>query len=561
MTATTQAATTAASPAVLEKQGADLDITTGRPATLAANGMVTSPHALASSAGVDVLRAGGSAVDAAIATAAVLSVVYPHMTGLGGDAFWLVHDGASGEIDYLNGGGKAAARATIAALTARGLNEIPLRGIIPATLTVPGAVASWTEAHARCGRLPLTRILDSAIAYARDGFPVTARLSSFIAMIHDDLAKQSEAAGIFLPGRKVPAAGSKISNPDLAATLQAIADRGWSGFYEGAVAAEMARFARDAGGFFAAGDFANQKASWGTPLTGRYRDVTIFNTPPPTQGFSVIEMLNLIEPADLGDLLGPDKVHVMVQAKQIAYHDRDRMLADPTFAEVPVEMLISKAYARKRGALINPRRALSWDKVPSFGSLAGDTVYLAAADRDGNAVSLIQSLYGGFGSCMVAGRSGVVLQNRSAYFSLDAAHPNRLEPGKIPMHTLIASMATRGGRLSHVLGCMGADGQPQIQLQLYSAMIDRGLDIQQAIEMPRFLSGRFTLGEARDTLHMEGRFSEATMAELARRGHIVDRWEAWNERAGHAHGITIDPERRMLCGGSDPRSDGAAIGY
>ncbi len=540
-----------------------MDITTGRPATLTPNGMVTSPHALASSAGVDVLRAGGSAVDAAIATAAVLAVVYPHMTGLGGDAFWLIHDGASGEIDYLNGGGKAAAGATIAALTARGLGEIPLRGIIPATLTVPGAVASWTEAHARRGRLPLKRVLGAAICYARDGFPVTARLSSFIAMMRDELAGQREAADVFLPGGNAPAPGNKLSNPDLAATLQAVADRGWPGFYEGVVAAEMARFARDAGGFFAAADFANQKASWGAPLSGTYRDVTIFNTPPPTQGFTVIEMLNLIEPTDFGgiDLLAPDRVHLMVQAKQIAYRDRDQMLADPAFAEVPVEMLISKEYARRRRALIDPKRALSWDKVPSFGNLAGDIVYLAAADRDGNAVSLIQSLYGAFGSCMVAGRTGVVLQNRSAYFSLDAAHPNCLAPGKIPMHTLISSMAKRNGKLSHVLGCMGDDGQPQIQLQLYSAMIDRGLDIQQAIEMPRFLSGRFTLGEARDTLHMEGRFPEATMAELARRGHIVDRWEAWNEKAGHAHGITINAATRMLCGGSDPRSDGAAIGY
>ncbi len=538
-----------------------MDITTGRPATLATNGMVTSPHALASSAGVDVLRAGGSAVDAAIATSAVLAVVYPHMTGLGGDAFWLIHDGASGEIAYLNGGGNAAASATIAALKARGVDEIPLRGIVPATLTVPGAVASWTEAHARRGRLPLTRVLDAAIAYARDGFPVTARLSSFIAMMRDDLASQREAARIFLPDGDIPAAGSRIRNPDLASTLQAVADRGWSGFYEGRVADEMARFAQEAGGVFASADFAKQKASWGKPLTGRYRDVTIFNTPPPTQGFTVIEMLNLIEPRDLGDLLGPDRVHLMVQAKQIAYHDRDQMLADPAFADVPVEMLVSKDYARKRSALIDPARALSWDKVPSFGSLAGDTIYVATVDRDGNAVSLIQSLYGAFGSCMVAGRTGVVLQNRSAYFSLDGAHPNCLAPGKIPMHTLISSMAKRDGKLSHVLGCMGADGQPQIQLQLYSAMIDHGLDIQEAIEMPRFLSGRFTLGEARDTLHMEGRFPEATMDALARRGHIVDRWEAWNEMAGHAHGITIDRLSGMLCGGSDPRSDGAAIGY
>jgi gamma-glutamyltranspeptidase len=540
-----------------------LEIRTGRPVTLAPRGMVTSPHSLASSAGVDVLRAGGSAIDAAIAASAVLAVVYPHMTGLGGDAFWLIHDGGSGEISYLNGGGKAAAGASLAALSERGLRDIPLRGVVPATLTVPGAVASWIAAHDAHGRLPLSRVLDSAIGYAEEGFPVTARLASFVEMMREDLARQPEAAAMFLPGGAVPAAGTTLRHPDLAATLRAIAGEGWSGFYAGPVAAEMDRFSRDAGGFFRLADFGRQTASWGAPLVGRYRGVEIYNTPPPTQGFSVIEMLNLLELHDLRgmDLLCGERLHLMVQAKQIAYHDRDAVLADPAFADVPVERLISKDYALRRSRLIDPARALRWDEVPSYGSLAGDTVYVAAVDRDGNAASLIQSLYGAFGSCMVAGHTGVVLQNRSAYFSLDPVNPNRLEPGKIPLHTLIASIAKRDGGLWSVLGCMGADGQPQIQLQLYSAMIDGGLDIQEAIELPRFLSGRFSLDEARDTLHMEGRFPAAALEALQRRGHIVNRWEAWNEKAGHAHGITRDVRSGMLSGGSDPRSDGAAIGY
>lgn len=539
-----------------------MDIRTGRPVTLAPRGIVTSPHSLASSAGVDVLRSGGSAIDAAIAASAVLAVVYPHMTGLGGDAFWLVHDSRSGKVKYLNGGGKAASGSSLAALQQRGLNEIPLRGVIPATLTVPGAVASWTEAHDACGRLPLSRVLESAISYARDGFPVTGRLASFIQMLRDDLVRQREAAALFFPGGAAPSPGTRLTNPDLADTLQAIADLGRSGFYEGPVAAEMARFSQEAGGLFRLADFHLQRAVWGAPLVGRYRDVTIYNTPPPTQGFTVIEMLNLIEPHEPPgrDLLGPDHVHLLVQAKQIAYHDRDRLLADPAFANVPIEMLVSREYARERGELIDLRSALRWDQVPSGGSLAGDTVYVAAVDRDGNAASLIQSLYGAFGSCVVAGRTGVVLQNRGSYFSLDPNHPNRLEPGKIPLHTLIASIAKRDGKLWSVLGCMGADGQPQIQLQLYSAMIDFGLDIQEAIEMPRFLSGRFALGEARDTLHMEGRFPADTIKVLEQRGHIVNRWEPWNELAGHAHGITVGSSG-MFSGGSDPRSDGAAIGY
>ena len=540
-----------------------MDIRTGRPATLAPNGMVTSPHSLASAAGLDVLRAGGSAIDAAIATSAVLAVVYPHMTGLGGDAFWLIHDGASGDVRYLNGGGKAAAGSTLSSLQQRGLKEIPLRGVVPATLTVPGGVSSWIEAHDSCGRLPLRRVLESAIGYARDGFPVTGRLADFIEMIRDDLVQDREAAALFFPQGAAAPPGAKLTNANLARTLQSIADSGWSGFYEGPVAAEMARFSEEKGGLFRSADFGSQKATWGAALAGRYRDVTIFNTPPPTQGFTVIEMLNLVEPHELHrkDFLGADHVHLLVQAKQIAYHDRDLLLADPSFADVPVERLISKQYAGERGRLIDVSSVLKWDTVPSFGSLAGDTVYIAAVDRDGNAASLIQSLYGAFGSCVVAGKTGVILQNRGAYFSLDPAHPNRLEPGKIPLHTLIASIAKRDGKLWSVLGCMGADGQPQIQLQLYSAMIDFGLDIQEAIEMPRFLSGRFALGEARDTLHMESRFPGGTIDALERRGHTVNRWGAWNEMAGHAHGITIDRRMGILRGGSDPRSDGAAIGY
>jgi gamma-glutamyltranspeptidase/glutathione hydrolase len=540
-----------------------LEIRTGRPATLAPHGMVTSPHSLASSAGVDVLRAGGTAIDAAIATAAVLGVAYPHMTGIGGDAFWLIHDGASGEIEYLNGGGKAAAGASPEALEQRGLREIPLRGIVPATLTVPGSVASWTKAHDKYGRLPLPRVLEAAIGYARGGYPVTARLADFIGFMRDELRNHPETAALLLPDGAAPQAGAKLANPGLANTLQAIADRGRAGFYEGPVAAEMARFSRQQGGFFELADLAKQSAEWGKPLIGRYRDLTIYNTPPPTQGFTVIEMLNLVEPFDFRatELLGPDRVHMLVQAKQIAYHDRDRLLADPAFADVPIETLISREYAARRRSLLDPATALRWDQVPSYGSLSGDTVYIAAVDRHGNAVSLIQSLYGGFGSCVTAGNTGIILQNRSAYFSLDPAHPNCLAPGKIPLHTLIASMAKRNGKLSTVLGCMGADGQPQIQLQVYNAMIDYGLDIQEALELPRFLSGRFALGEARDTLYLESRFPADTIDALERRSHTVHRWGGWNELAGHAHGITIGAEDRILSGGADPRSDGAAIGY
>ena len=540
-----------------------MQITTGRPVTMGPNGMVTCPHALASQAGVEVLRAGGSAVDAAIATSAALAVLYPHMTGVGGDAFWLIHDAKTQAVRYLDGGGRAAASASIEWFAQRGHAEVPFRGILPATLTTPGSVASWVEAHATYGRLPLARNLQTAIGYARDGFPVTERLAGWIEFARKDLEPHAESMAIFMPDGKAPRPGTRLTNPNLAHTLSAIAERGRAGFYEGPVAAELARFAGEKGGFFTASDLAVQTARWGKPLQGRYRDLTLYETPAPTQGFTVLEMLNLLEPFELHqrEYLGADHAHLLVQAKQVAYHDRDRHLADPAFADVPMERLISKTYANERRKLMDPARALPWDKVPSYGSLTGDTVYIAVVDAEGNAVSLIQSLYGVFGSAVVAGNTGVVLQNRSAYFSLDPSHPNRLEPGKTPLHTLIASMGFRNDKLWSVVGCMGADGQPQIHLQTYINLLDFDRNIQEALEAPRWLSGRFGLGESRDTLHIEARFPKATIDELDRRGHILDRWGDWNELAGHAHGIVIDPESGMRYGGSDPRSDGAAIGY
>ena len=303
-----------------------MEITTGRPVTMGPTGMVTCPHALASQAGVDVLRAGGSAVDAAIATSAALSVLYPHMTGVGGDAFWLIYDAKSRAVRYLDGGGRAAAGASIEWFRERGHAEVPFRGILPATLSTPGAVASWAEAHAAYGRLPLKRNLETAIGYARDGFPVTARVAGFIELAAADLAPHAETTAIFMPRGEVPRAGSLLTNPGLARTLEAIASHGRAGFYEGDVAHELARFSREQGGFFSEADLAAQTARWGEPLKGTYRDLTLYETPAPTQGFTVLEMLNLLEPFELHkrEYLGADHAHLLVQAKQIAYHDRDR---------------------------------------------------------------------------------------------------------------------------------------------------------------------------------------------------------------------------------------------
>lgn len=540
-----------------------LGIPTGRPPTLAPNGIVCSPHALASAAGVEALQGGGSAVDAAIATSAALSVLYPHMTGIGGDAFWLVYDASSKQVRYLAGGGRAARRASIGWFQARGLSQVPLTGIAPATLSVPGAVATWCAAHEAYGRLPLAHDLARATAYARDGYPVTAKLSTFMDLACGDNVFNAHASALFLPSGKAPRAGERLTNPGLAAVLARIGIAGRAGFYEGETARRLASFAQQEGGFFDESDLHQQRAEWGLPIRSTYRNVEVFETPAPTQGFTVLEMLNLVEPYDLGamDPFGPDLTHLLVQAKQIAFRDRDALLADPDFAAVPEQRLISKAYAAHRRGLIRMDRALAWDEVPSYGSLNGDTVFVSTMDADGNAVALIQSLYSLFGSGVVAGETGILLQNRAAYFSLDPAHPNRLEPGKRPLHTLIASMAFEEGRLRHVLGCMGADGQPQIHLQCYVRLLDFGWNIQQAIEAPRWLSGRFAIGEPRDLLNVEGRFPETTVRALEHRGHPINRWPDWMEKAGHAHGISVDPRTGVRIGGADPRSDGAAIGY
>jgi gamma-glutamyltranspeptidase/glutathione hydrolase len=525
--------------------------------------MVCAPHALASAAGVEALQRGGSAVDAAIAASAVLSVLYPHMTGIGGDAFWLIHDKGAGTVKHLAGGGRAAGRAGIEWFHSRGMQQVPLTGILPATLSVPGAVATWCEAHEAYGRRPLREDLARATGYAEDGYPVTAKLAAFIELAHSEDAFNAPAQALFLPQGRLPRAGDRLRNVGLAAALRRIAEAGREGFYHGETARRLAAFAREEGGFFEEADFARQRATWAEPIRGTYRNVEIVETPAPTQGFTVLEMLNLIEPYELGrmDPLGPDLTHLLVQAKQIAFCDRDAVLADPEFATVPEQRLISKAYAEGRRGLIRMDRALAWDEVPSYGSLAGDTVFICAMDGDGNAAALIQSLYSLFGSGVVAGDTGILLQNRAAYFSLDAGHPNRLEPGKRPLHTLIASMAFENGELRHVLGCMGADGQPQIHLQAYVRLLDFGWDIQQAVEAPRWLSGRFALGEPRDLLNIEGRFPAATVQELERRGHPINRWPDWMEKAGHAHGISADPRSGLRIGGADPRSDGAAIGY
>ncbi|MGH7320972.1 MAG: gamma-glutamyltransferase family protein, partial [Candidatus Rokuibacteriota bacterium] len=420
----------------------------------------------------------------------------------------------------------------------------------------------WATAHATYGRRPFAELLAPAIEYARDGFPVTARLAGWISQAEDVLARAPETAAMLLPEGRSPRAGQPLRFPDLARTLEAIQVAGRAGLYEGEVAKELARASRVGGGLLDEADLAATRAEWGAPLVGTYRGVRLYETPPPTQGFAALLLLALLAEDDLPRLgyQSAASIHLLVEAKKLAFADRNRYLTDPAFVPVPTARFLDPDYARQRRALIDPARAQAWDTVPA-GSLEGDTVSVAVVDADDTAVSLIQSLYFGFGSGVVAGRTGVLLQNRGAYFTLDPRHPNRLEPGKQPLHTLMPSLAFEGDRLRWLFGCMGADGQPQIHAQVYSALIDFGLDLQQAIEAPRWLAGRFALGDPREPLNVEARFSAATLAGLEARGHAVVRWPPWSELAGHAHGIEIEPGSATRMGAADPRADGAAIGY
>jgi gamma-glutamyltranspeptidase len=531
-----------------------------RPVTMAPHGLVASPHYLASQAGVEILKKGGTAVDAAIATNAVLNVVYPHMCGIGGDAFWLIFESASKELSFLNASGRSPYGATIDYFRRAGRSSIPLRGLLP--VTVPGAVDGWFEAHGRFGKLPMTAVLEPAVGYGRKGYPVTPILSFQIQEAALDLSRFSTSKNLFLPGGKAPSPGDILTNPNLAKSLEKIAHEGRDVFYQGEISREIIKFSRENGGLLGERDFHETKSTWGKPVSSGYREYNIFETAPNSQGLAALMILNLLEGYDLSSLgyQSPDHLHLMIEAKKVAFADRNRYISDPERSKIPVEELLSKDYATKRRPSIRQDRAADSSAIPA-GSFGKDTIYLCVVDEAGNAVSLIQSLYFSFGSAAVAGETGIVLQNRGAYFSLDPNHVNCLQPHKRTFHTLMASMAFKGEKPYMVFGTSGADGQPQTHVQVMTGVFDFGLDMQSAIEAPRWLSGRYLLNQPEGVLTVEGRFPSSVIEELRKRGHEVKAVENWSPVMGSAHGIIIHPENGLRLGGSDPRSDGAAIGY
>jgi gamma-glutamyltranspeptidase/glutathione hydrolase len=533
------------------------------PLVRARHGLVATPHVLASDAGLAVMRAGGNALDAAIAAAATIAVVYPHMNAIGGDSFWLVHDARAGVLRGLNAAGRAAGGVDPDAYRARFGGAMPVRGGA-AALTVPGVVSGWWEAH-RLSREGLgspiawPALLLTAIGHAREGFPVSSgqrRVTSgaaplFAAGAPDEVRRSFWP--LFHPDRL---ATGRFVQPDLARTLAELADGGAETFYRGPLARRIAAGAAAVGSPLTADDLATHRAEWVTPLRVPYRGYEVASLPPPTQGFAALAILALLDGFDVASLDDADHVHVVVEATRLAFEDRDRYLADPTVVPVPVERCLDPGRLARRRERISRRQAMA--AGPAGAAAGGDTIAIVAADAAGNAVSVIQSTYHEFGAAVVAGDTGVLLQNRGAFFSLDPAHPNALAPRKQPAHTLIPSMLLAGGRPRLVYGTMGGEGQPQTQAALVTRLADRGLDPQAAVEAPRWLYGR-TWGEPSRALRLEGRFDPQVAATLASRGHDVRVVEEWSDLMGHAH--LIELAGGELRGGSDPRADGAAVGW
>ena len=535
-------------------------VPTRRPEAHARRGVIATPHHLASEAGLAVLERGGNALDAAVAAAITIAVVYPHMTGIGGDSFWLVWDAAGHRLRGLNAAGRAAAAATLDLYRSRWGTSIPVRGGA-AALTVPGAVSGWWHVHresrtALASPIGWAALFEHAIAHARDGIPVSAGQRRVTAQTADLFTGEppAEIRSTLWP-RYHPdrLGGPRFTQPELADTLARVADGGADEFYQGRLARRIAEAAGALGSPLALADLAAHRADWVEALRVPYRGGEAVSFPPPTQGFAALAILAMLDGVDLRALDDAGRVHLIVEATKLAFEDRDRFLADPACVDVPIARCLDPERLAQRRARIARTAAAAPPGAPA----AGDTIAIVAADAAGNAVSVIQSLYHEFGAGVVAGDTGVLLQNRGAFFSLDPAHPNCLAPGKRTAHTLIPSMYFLEGRPRFVYGTMGGEGQPQTQAALVTRLVDDGLGPQEAVEAPRWLYGR-TWGEASKALRLEARFGPEVVADLAARGHEVKVVEPWSDLVGHAQVVALDASG--LRGGSDPRADGAALG-
>ena len=531
-----------------------------RPVIMGRRGAVASNHPLATQAGLLALQAGGNAVDAAVAVACTLGVVEPMMSGLGGDGFYHVFMRATGEAVVFNGTGPAPRAAT----PERYAGGIPLKG--PLSFQTPGSVGAWGAMHQRFGRRPWASLFEAAVYYAREGFGATRAFRHFAGEQRTALAADRRSARTFLRNGAPPSLGDPIVQPDLARTLGALAAEGADSFYRGPLAKAFARGCQEAEALVTAEDLAEYAPEVQSPIETTYRGYVVREAPPNSMGWVLLQELNIVERFDLAAMgaLTADAVHLLVEAKKLAFADRERYASDPRFFAAPLDELLSKAYAARLAAEIDLKRAAS--PLQAAASPAGtDTTYFCVVDGEGNAVSAIQSINSAFGSGVTAGETGILLNNRMLPWHLEPGHPNRLQPGKRVRHTMNPPMVFKDGELWCVFGTPGGDNQVQINLQVLTSLIDFGYDPQQAAEAPRWSSTQpgqeaNSPHEGPDALTMESRFAPEVRSELVARGHRV-------VPVGDIEGpcsieiIRRDPATGMLMAGSDPRRDGWALAY
>lgn len=544
------------------------DRITGRPhatrsEVIARHGAAATSQPLATQVALTILTEGGNAVDAAIAANAALALMEPTGCGLGGDLFAIVWDAKSRRPHGLNASGRSPYDLSLDHLRSLGLAYIPPYGPLP--VTVPGCVDGWFELHGKFGKLPLSRVLAPAIRYANEGFPVSELIAHYWARgarVHKDYPN---FAATFLPGGKAPAKGDVFRNPDLARTLDTLARDGRDAFYRGSVADTIAAFCKREGCFLSRRDFEDHSSTWVDPVTTNYRGCDVWELPPNTQGIAALQMLNILERYDLR-AMGHNSaayLHHLIEAKKIAFEDRARYYADPAFADLPIAGLISKKYAAKRAALLDPHVARTSLEFGDPRLSVGDTIYLTVADADRNMVSLIQSNYRGFGSGMAPDGLGFVIQDRGELFSLDPDHPNAYAPHKRPFHTIIPGFVTKSGRPWLSFGVMGGDMQPQGHVQILCNLIDFGMNVQEAGDAARF----YHQGSSEPTgQHMtdggfvafESGVSADVQRELARMGHDI---RIQTDGYGGYQAILYDAERDVYFAASESRKDGQAGGY
>jgi len=530
-----------------------------RPAVLGVRGMVASHHPLASLAGIEMLKKGGTAVDAAIAANAVLGVVYPHMNSIGGDLFILIYSAKDQEVYALNASGRSPYAMTREYFKQKGLNRIPVQAsLLP--VSVPGVVDGWDQALKRFGRMTLADVLQPAIDTAENGFAVTESLAGWFRRFHDLLRKTPSTAQRFTKNGKPFEAGDIIVFRDYAKSLRKIAQGGRDVFYKGELAKAIVQYSEENGGLLSLKDFEDHRSDWVKPITTSYRGYMVYEFPPNTQGIALLQMLNMVEPYDLKAMghNSMEVLHLFTEAKKLAFADLDKYITDPEFAQIPIKELASKEYAAKRRKLIDPNRAAL---AVTGGDPQSDTINLQVIDREGNAVTLIQSIYFAFGSGVVAGDTGILLQNRAGHFTLDPTHVNRLEPHKRTFHTLNPMMIFKEGKPFLLAAAQGAGGQVQSLLSVITNIVDFGMNPQEAVEAPRWLHGIVVPGDPPDLLNLEGRIPSEVARGLESKGHKVKVHPPFTVTMGSVQAIMIDPRTGALMGAGDPRADGVALGY